>query len=85
MIKKSALFKGIITKFLGDIKLVRTLAGHPKMQKVVTMLDLRLSNFAKNRHINKQKVLVFDTDNVKYDIILSKYLLSITGFKSNYS
>jgi hypothetical protein len=34
MIKRSALPKGIITKFLGDTKLVRTLAGHPKMQKV---------------------------------------------------
>ncbi len=39
MIKRSALPKGIITKFLGDTKLVRTLAGHLKMQKVFTMQD----------------------------------------------
>jgi hypothetical protein len=71
MIKRSALPKGVITKLLGDIKLVRTLAGHPKMQKVITMQDLRLPEFNKNRHINQQKVLVFDNCNVKYDIILS--------------
>ncbi len=44
MIKRSALPKGIITKLLGDTKLVRTLAGHLKMQKVVTQ-DLRLPEF----------------------------------------
>ncbi len=55
------------------------------MQKVVTMQDLQLLKFDKNRHINQQKVLVFDNDNVKYNIILSTILLSKTGFKSNYS
>jgi hypothetical protein len=52
---------------------------------VVTIQDLRLLKFDKNRHINQQKVLVFDHNNVKYDIILSTNLLSKTGFKSNYS
>jgi hypothetical protein len=70
---------------LGDAKLVRTLAGHLKMHKVVTIQDLRLPEFDKNRRINQQKVLVFDNDNVKYRIILSTNLLSNTGFKSNYS
>jgi hypothetical protein len=85
MIKRSALPKGIVTKLLGGIRLVRTLAGHPNMQKVLTMQDLRLPKFDKNRHINQQKVLVFDNDNNKYDIILSTNLLSKTGFKPNYS
>ncbi len=49
------------------------------------MQDLRLPEFYKNRHINHQQVLVFDNDNVKYDIILSTNLLSKTGFKLNYS
>ncbi len=39
MIKQSALPKGVLTKLLGDTKLVRTLTGHLKMQKVVTMQD----------------------------------------------
>jgi hypothetical protein len=70
MIKRSALPKGVITKLLGDTKLVRTLAGHFKMQEVVTMQDIRLPEFDMNRRIDQQKVLVFDNYNIKYDIIL---------------
>jgi hypothetical protein len=70
---------------LGDTKLVRTLAGHLKTHKVITMGDLRLPKFDKNRRINQQKVLVFDNNNIKYNIILSTNFLSKTGFKSNYS
>jgi hypothetical protein len=85
MINRSALPKGIITKLLGDTKLVRTLAGHLKTQEVVTMQDIRLPEFNKNRRINQQKVLVFDNDNVKYDIILGTNFLSKTEIKLNYS
>ena len=84
MIKRSALPKGIITKLLGNTKLVRTLAGCLKMQEVITMRDLRLPKFDKNRHINQQKVLVFNNNNVKYDIILGTNFLSKTGIKLNY-
>jgi hypothetical protein len=55
------------------------------MQKVVTMQDLRLPKFDNNRRINQQKVLVFDNNNIKYDIILSTNLQSKTGFELNYS
>ncbi len=79
MIRGSALPKGIITKLFGDTKLVRTLAGHLKMQEVVTMHNLRLPEFDKSRRINQQKVLVFDNDNIKYDIILGTNFLSKTG------
>jgi hypothetical protein len=85
MIKRSALPKGVIAKLLGDTKLVRTLTGHFKMQEVVTMQDIRLPEFDKNRRINQQKVLVFDNDNIKYNIILGTNFLSKTGIKLNYS
>jgi hypothetical protein len=85
MIRRSVLPKGVITKLLGDTKLVRTLAGRLKTQEVVTMRDLRLPEFDKNGRINQQKVLVFDNDNVKYDIILGTNFLSKTGIKQNYS
>jgi hypothetical protein len=85
MIKRSALPKGVITKVLGDTKLVRTLAGHLKTQEVFTMHDIRLPEFDKNRRINQQKGLVFDNDNIKYDIILGTNFLSKTGVKLNYS
>ncbi len=49
------------------------------------MHNLRLPKFDKNRHINQQKVLVFDNNNVKNDIILGTNFLSKTGIKLNYS
>ncbi len=64
---------------------MRTLVGHLKTQEVIMMQDLRLPKFDKNRHINQQKVLVFDNDNFKYNIILSTNFLSKTGIKLNYS
>jgi hypothetical protein len=85
MIKRSALPKGVVMKLLGDIKLVSTLAGHLKTQESVTMQDIRLPEFNKNRRINQQKVLVFDNNNVKCDIILDTHFLSKTGIKLNYS
>ncbi len=48
------------------------------------MRYLRLPEFDKNRRINQQKVLMFDHDNVKYDIILGTNFLSKTGIKLNY-
>jgi hypothetical protein len=72
-------------EFLGDTKLVKTLAGHPKMHQVVTMQDLRLPKFDKTGASNLFMVIVFDNDNIKYDIVLRTNLLSKTGFKSNCS
>jgi hypothetical protein len=85
LIKRSALPKGIITKVIGDTKLVTTLASHLKMEEVITMRNLKLPEFDKNRRINQQKVLVFDNDNVKYNIILGTTFLTKTGIKLNYS
>jgi hypothetical protein len=85
MINRLALPNGVITKLLGDTKLVRTLAGHLEMQEVITMCNLRLPEFNKNRRISQQKVLVFNNDNVKYDIILGTNFLSKTGIMVNYS
>ncbi len=83
--KRSALPKGIITKLLGNIKLVRTLAGCLKTQEAITMQDLRLPEFDNNRHINQQIVLVFGNNKVKYNIILGTNFLSKTGIKLIYS
>jgi hypothetical protein len=55
------------------------------MQEVVTMQDIILPEFDKNRRINQQKVLVFDNNNVKYNIILGTNFLSKTGMKLIYS
>ncbi len=49
------------------------------------MKDLRLPEFDKTGTSSLLMVIVFDNDNVKYNIILSTNLLSKTGFKSNCS
>ena len=41
------------------------------MQEVVTLRDLRLPEFDKERCISQQRALVFDNDKVKYDMILA--------------
>jgi hypothetical protein len=64
---------------------VRTLTGYLRTQEVVAMQDIRLPEFNKNRHTNQQKVLVFENNNVKYDIILGTNFLSKTRIKLNYS
>jgi hypothetical protein len=64
---------------------VKTLTDCLKMQEVVTMQDLRLPVFDKNRCINQQKVLVFDNNNIKYDIIYGTNFFSMTGIKLSYS
>jgi hypothetical protein len=55
------------------------------MQEVITMQDLILPEFDKNRRINQQKVLMVENDNVKYNIILGINFLSNIGIELNYS
>jgi hypothetical protein len=64
---------------------VRILADHLKTQEVVMMQDISLPEFNKNRRINQQKVLVFGSNNIKYNIILGTNFLSKTGIKLKYS
>jgi hypothetical protein len=79
MIKKSCLPKHAVLTNLAEQKSVTTLSGKLKSQQVVTMRDLRLPEFDKNRRITQQKCLVFDNDNCNYDIILGANFLRKTG------
>ena len=74
-----------MTKEISTTRYVTTLAGKIQAQEVVTLRDLRLPEFDKNRRIGEQKCLVFDNDNVKYDIILGTNFLAKAGIKLNYS
>ena len=51
--------------------------------EMVTMRDFRLPEFDKNRKIEEQKALVFDTP-CRYNIIWGTYFLSKSGIKINY-
>ena len=53
-------------------------------QQVVTLRDIGLPEFDKNRRIAQQKALVFDNDNCHYDMILGTNFLSKTGIKLDY-
>ena len=84
LIKKSALPKGIVPKKLTESKSLKTLAGSILSTQVVTLQDIRLPEFDKNRKIAQQKALVFDNPNITYDVILGTNFLSKTGIKLNY-
>ena len=84
LIKRSALPKGIVPKELAETKSLKTLAGPVKSTQVVTIQEMRLPEFNKDRKITQQKSLVFDNPNITYDIILGTNYLSKTGIKLNY-
>ena len=68
LIKKSALPKGIVPQELTNAKSFKTLAGKFDTTHIVTLRDVRLPEFDKNRSISQQRALIFDNDNCKYEI-----------------
>ena len=72
-------------KTIRETKNITTLAGKVQAPEVVTLRDMRLPQFDKNRHMSQQKTLMFDNDKVKYDIILGTNIPSKTGIRLNYS
>eukprot|EP00804_Cyclotella_cryptica_P004626 CCRYP_006938-RA/>CCRYP_006938-RA protein AED:0.32 eAED:0.32 QI:0/0/0/1/1/1/2/0/301 len=85
MIKRSVLLPKDVTKTISETKNISMLPGKLQAQEVVTLRDLRLPEFDKNRRISQQKALVFDNDHVRYNVILGTNFLSKTGIKLNYS
>ena len=83
LIKRSCLPRNCKTKSLTSRRQVATLAGKllSKEVVIVTLRDIRLPEFDKNRQIDEHKCLVFDNDNCNYDIILGTQFLSKTGIK----
>ena len=63
----------VVPKERTSVKTATTLAGKLTANKVVTLRDLRLPEFDKNRRINEQHALIFDNNDCKYDIILNKF------------
>eukprot|EP00804_Cyclotella_cryptica_P013076 CCRYP_002363-RA/>CCRYP_002363-RA protein AED:0.38 eAED:0.38 QI:0/-1/0/1/-1/1/1/0/217 len=84
MIKRSVLTPKVITKTISETKNISTLAGKLQAQEAVTLRDLRLPEFDKNRRISQQKALVLDYDHIRYDVILGTNFPSKTGNKLNY-
>ena len=83
LVKRTALPTGVHPKELTAAKAFNTLAGKLLTQSVITMRDVQLPKFDKNRRVSQQKALIFDNDNCKNDIIFGTDFLSKTGIKLN--
>jgi hypothetical protein len=53
---------------------VSTLAGTYTSIEIVIMCSLKLAEFDKNRNVDQQKALVFQSETCKYDVILGAIL-----------
>ena len=84
LIKKASLPKGTVPRKLKNPKSLRTLAGKLSTDSVASLNDIQLPEFDKNVHVAKQRALIFDNLNCKYDIIFGTNFLSKTGLKLDY-
>jgi len=75
MIKRSVLPRGVKPRKLSTSKVMKILAGTLAATDTVTLRDIRLPEFDKNRRIEEQKALVFDIT-CRYNIIFGTYFLS---------
>jgi hypothetical protein len=64
---------------------INTLAGTYTSTEVAIMRNLRLPEFDKNRNVDQQKALVFQSETCKYDVILGADFLTKTGIDVKYS
>jgi hypothetical protein len=64
--------------------MVNTLAGSYNTSEMVVMRNLRLLELDKNRNVDQQKALVFESKTCKYDVILGADFLTKTGIDVKY-
>jgi hypothetical protein len=64
---------------------LNTLAGTYTSAEMVIIRNLRLPEFNKNRNVDQQKALVFQSETYKYDVILGADFLTKTGIDVKYS
>ena len=84
LINRDCLPANVQTKSLEESKTFKTLAGELKTTEVVTMRDIKLPEFSRNRTIDSQKALVFNSP-CRYDVILGADFLTKTGINLNYA
>jgi len=63
--------------------MVNTLAGSYNTSEMVVMRNLRLPGLDKNRNVDQQKALVFESKTYKYDITLGADFLTKLELMSN--
>ena len=85
LINKKCLPKNCKPCPISSSRKVNTLTGTYTSTEVVTMRNLRLPEFDKNRNVDQQKALVFQSETCKYDVILGADFLTKTGIDVKYS
>jgi hypothetical protein len=65
--------------------MVNKLAGSYQSSAMVVTRNLRLPELDKNRNIEQQKALIFESDTCRYDVILGADFLTKTGIDVKYS
>ncbi len=85
MIIRKFLLKNCQTCKISNSRKIGTLAGSYTSSEMVVSHNLRLPELDKNRNVDQQKALIFDTDSCRYDVILGADFLSKTGIDVKYS
>jgi hypothetical protein len=85
LINKKCLPKKCKPYQISQSRMVNTLAGSYQSSAMVVMRNLRLPEFDKNRNIERQKALIFESNTCRYDVILGADFLTKTGINIKYS
>jgi hypothetical protein len=70
LINKKCLPKKCKPSQISQSRMVNTLAGSYQLSAMVEMRSLKLPELEKNRNIELQKALIFESDTCRYDVIL---------------
>jgi hypothetical protein len=70
---------------ISQSRMVNTLAGSYQLSAMVVIHNLRLTELDKNRNVEQQKALIFESDTCRYDVILGADFLTKTGIDVKYS
>jgi hypothetical protein len=70
---------------ISQSRTVNTLAGAYRSSAMVVMRNLRLPELDKNRNVEQQKALIFESETCKYDVILGADFLIKPGIDVKYS
>jgi hypothetical protein len=85
LINKKCLPKKCRPCQISHCRIVNTLAGSYQLSAIVIMHNLRLPERDKNKKVEQQKALTFESDTCRYDVILGADFLTKTGIYVKYS
>jgi len=85
LINKKCLPKACKPCPISQSMMVNTLAGSYQPSAMVKMRNIRLPELDKNRNVDQQKALTFESDTCKYDVILGAGFLTKAGIDVKYS